>query len=127
MTEIILEWINKAEEDWQVVCLLSDSNLEAYNTICFHAQQCAEKLLKALLIHHQIVPEYTHNLVRIRQKLSNYYSDWNVTLDELELLSAASVEFRYPGEEAALEDVEICIDICDRLRNQVLAILQVQN
>jgi hypothetical protein len=24
-------------------------------------------------------------------------------------------------------DIEICIDICDRLRNQVLAILQVQN
>jgi HEPN domain-containing protein len=91
MTEIIIEWINKSEEDWQVVCLLSDSDLEAYNTICFHAQQCAEKLLKALLIYHQIVPEYTHNLVRLRQKLSNYYSDWNVTLDELELLSAASI------------------------------------
>ena len=93
MNEIILEWISKAEEDWQVVCLLRRSNLEAYNTICFHAQQCAEKLLKALLINHQIVPEYTHNLARLRQKLSAYYSEWNVTLDELEQLSAASVEY----------------------------------
>jgi hypothetical protein len=24
-------------------------------------------------------------------------------------------------------DVEICIDVCDRLRNQILAILQVEN
>ena len=127
MNEIILEWISKAEEDWQVVCLLRRSNLEAYNTICFHAQQCAEKLLKALLINHQIVPEYTHNLARLRQKLSAYYSEWNVTLDELEQLSAASVEYRYPGEEASPEDVEICIDICDRLRNQILAILQLEN
>jgi HEPN domain-containing protein len=127
MNEIIFEWITKAEEDWQVVCLLSGSDLQAYNTICFHAQQCAEKLLKALLINHQIVPEYTHNLVRLRQKLSAYYSEWDVTLDELELLSVASVEYRYPGEEASPEDVEICIDVCDRLRNQILAILQVEN
>lgn len=42
MPEIIIEWINKAEEDWQVVCLLNHSDLEAYNTICFHSQQCAE-------------------------------------------------------------------------------------
>jgi HEPN domain-containing protein len=124
MNDVVREWVDKAEEDWQVVCLLQQSEAKVYNTICFHAQQCAEKLFKALLIEHKTVPDYTHDLVRLYRKLTAFYGEWNISIDELAMLSAASVEFRYPGEDASPENAEECIEICDRIRQQVLAILQ---
>jgi hypothetical protein len=35
-----------------------------YELLCIHAQQAAEKSLKAVLIHHGIAPPRTHNLAR---------------------------------------------------------------
>ena len=36
-----------------------------YELLCFHAQQAAEKSLKAVLIHHSIELPRTHNLERL--------------------------------------------------------------
>ncbi|MGI4789164.1 MAG: HEPN domain-containing protein [Janthinobacterium lividum] len=50
MKLITQEWIEKAEEDWDVALLaLGASQSRVYNAICFHAQQCAEKYLKGQL------------------------------------------------------------------------------
>ena len=50
MLAITEEWIEKAEEDWNVAQFtLAATHLHAYNAICFHAQQCAEKHLKIRL------------------------------------------------------------------------------
>ena len=34
-----------------------------HDAVCFHAQQCVEKLMKALLIHLGLDPPRTHNLM----------------------------------------------------------------
>ena len=58
-------WLAKAEHD-----LLSiENNLQApeipWDTICFHAQQAAEKFLKAFLVFHGLPPLRTHDLVAL--------------------------------------------------------------
>jgi len=46
-------WIKKAENDLVAAeHLLTARPHTPYDTICFHAQQCAEKYLKAFLIFH---------------------------------------------------------------------------
>ena len=52
---IIKQWIEKAENDFRNAehTLLMKENYP-YETICFHAQQCVEKYIKALLIHLKI-------------------------------------------------------------------------
>jgi HEPN domain-containing protein len=50
MTSQVAEWISKAEGDF----LTAGRELRArkspnYDAVCFHAQQCAEKYLKAVL------------------------------------------------------------------------------
>ena len=50
MHPLTLERVQKAEADWSTVqrefAVKKDPN---YDAVCFHAQQCAEKYLKALL------------------------------------------------------------------------------
>ena len=49
MKPITKEWVDKAEEDWSTA--LREVRVRknpSYDSVCFHAQQCAEKYLKAL-------------------------------------------------------------------------------
>ena len=49
MNEVAQEWINKAEGDYLTATREADASPPNYDAVCFHAQQCIEKLLKALL------------------------------------------------------------------------------
>ena len=60
----VRRWVEKAEHDLRnaeyVLGLAEDCPTD---TVCFHCQQCVEKYLKALLIHHGIDFPRTHDLV----------------------------------------------------------------
>ena len=50
MSPLTQEWVEKAEEDFRVATREYRARKHpAYNAACFHAQQCAEKYLKARL------------------------------------------------------------------------------
>jgi len=57
------EWIDKAEGDWTVAQREMQASNPVGNVVCFLAQQCAEKCLKALLEEHNIAFGKTHDLV----------------------------------------------------------------
>ena len=63
MNEVIEEWVRKAEGDYRTalreMAVTEDPN---YDAVCFHAQQCIEKLVKAALIARSIVPPKSHDL-----------------------------------------------------------------
>jgi HEPN domain-containing protein len=44
-----LEWVEKAEGDWKVAQREIGSTDPVHNVVCFLAQQCSEKYLKAFL------------------------------------------------------------------------------
>jgi len=48
------EWIEKAEGDLKVARRETQTADPVYDAVCFHAQQCAEKYLKAVLEEHNI-------------------------------------------------------------------------
>lgn len=50
MNEVVNEWVVKAEGDFLTAAREVKANPPNYDAVCFHAQQCIEKLLKALLI-----------------------------------------------------------------------------
>ena len=49
---ILRSWVEKAENDWinATHTLKLEKNCPT-DTVCFHAQQCVEKYLKALLVY----------------------------------------------------------------------------
>lgn len=50
MNPLTLEWIDKAEGDFATAGReIRVRKLPNYDAVCYHAQQCAEKYLKALL------------------------------------------------------------------------------
>ncbi|PYT06582.1 MAG: DNA-binding protein, partial [Acidobacteria bacterium] len=64
MKRITREWIDKAEADWSSAGLLFRARKRPdYDGACFHAQQSAEKYLKARLVEAGIYFSKTHNLM----------------------------------------------------------------
>ena len=50
MKPLTHEWSQKAEGDYTVAATLWQAESTVYDAICFHAQQCIEKYLKAWLV-----------------------------------------------------------------------------
>jgi HEPN domain-containing protein len=78
-----------------------DALLEA---LCFHAQQCAEKSLKAVLVHHGITVPRTHSIERLIDLLP-VSVERGSELGDAATLSDYAVGARYPvDQEPVTED-----------------------
>jgi HEPN domain-containing protein len=71
-----------------------------YDSVCFHAQQCAEKYLKARLYEAGIHFRPIHDLVRLLDLVLPVEPFWGECRHDLARLSDFAVDFRYPGESA---------------------------
>ena len=61
----------------------------------FHAQQAVEKILKAVLVSHDVVFRRTHDLVELADLLTARGIELPVPRERLASLSAHAVRFRY--------------------------------
>ena len=124
MSGTVSEWVERAESDFRVACRESAVTVApSYEAVCFHAQQCVEKLMKALLIDRGVPPPRTHDLLALAGMVSTAVPGWTWPSIELSTLSAAAVGFRYPGDPIEQEDAEEMLDICTRIRSNLLALL----
>jgi HEPN domain-containing protein len=94
--EIARQWLAKARND----LLNADNNLASkeipYDTVCFHCQQAAEKLLKAYLIANSHIPPITHDLLLVLEKILLMNTEAEKLRDALSILMPYAVEIRYP-------------------------------
>lgn len=101
MNPLTLEWIRKAEGDFATAGReLRARKSPNYDAACFHAQQCAEKYLKAMLQERSIPFGKSHNLVALLDLLVRHDRTCENTRSHLEVLSVYAVAVRYPGESA---------------------------
>ena len=115
------EWIGKGNADWEAVEILHGTSRETQrDTIVYHAQQCAEKLLKARLIQLGQRVRKTHDLTELSSLLHKADPSWNWDAFELERLSNAGVLHSYPGFETSREEMQELITIAGRLRQVLL-------
>ncbi len=118
------EWRDKAEADYSTATReLKAPESPNFDAVCFHAQQCVKKLMKALLIHLGIVPPRTHDLTELDRLLAPVCPPWSWPVQELRFLTRAAVDFRYPGESADREEATESLDIATRLRANLRALL----
>ena len=124
MNEVIREWIAKAEGDYATASReFRVQDGPNYDAVCFHAQQCAEKYLKALLIEKGVTPPKIHDLVDLSRRLQPVCDAWDWNIQELQLLSRSAVLARYPGESAGYEEAEAAFEICRRVRKRLRELL----
>ncbi len=88
--------------------------------IAFHAQQCAEKYLKAYLVFHTVDFPYTHDIAQLLE-ICAAQAPWADQLTEAEGLSPYAVTARYPGEDVAVGEAEAhrAVEIAERVRETV--------
>jgi HEPN domain-containing protein len=124
MKGTVKEWTVKAEADFSTAAReLKASESPNFDAVCFHAQQCVEKLMKALLIHLGIVPPRSHDLTELERLLAPVGPQWSWPVQELRFLTRAAVDFRYPGESADIEEATEALDIATRLRERLRLLL----
>jgi len=97
--DYISSWFLKADQDLKIIEQGMDRPAEDWvsDVLCFHAQQAAEKALKAFLIAKQVTPPRTHSIEILLEQC--HFSDPSFPDYEIGNLSYFSVEIRYPDEQ----------------------------
>ena len=119
MNPLTLEWIEKAEEDYNSAKWLQESPNPVHNSICFHLQQCIEKYLKAWLQEAKIPFTKTYDLEELLKLITPTMSAWNLWQPDFKIITTYAVESRYPGDSATDEDIKHAIQICDEVRKTI--------
>lgn len=103
--EIARQWTARAAND----LLNADNNLCAArvpcDTVCFHCQQAAEKLLKAVLAANGRPPPRTHVLLVLLEEVAAFLPSVEGLRDDLAILTPYAVAARYPDDDAEMPDL----------------------
>jgi HEPN domain-containing protein len=111
------EWVLKAESDYDVVLLLLRSRKPSrHDPICFHAQQCVEKYLKARLTEAGIAFARTHDLPTLLTLALAVEPQWSGFDASFAMLTGHSVLPRYPGMSTTTADSRQAVQTCRRFR-----------
>ena len=127
-SDFIKQWLAKANEDLLVVERLTDDEIIATSSICFHCQQAVEKFLKAFLIANGFDIKKTHNIEYLLSECSDIDKDF-ADIDPKEL-SDFGVDARYPGdmyipdEKESLEYKNLAFEIKGFVENRIDRILK---
>jgi HEPN domain-containing protein len=118
-------WVSKAEGDFKNIELVMPSEDAPFDTVCFHAQQAAEKYLKALLTFRGVPFGKTHDLSELALLLPEE-SSVPGSCGDLADLADAAVASRYPDDLVSYdrELAEELVRQAKTVRSAVLAELE---
>ncbi len=102
------KWFKKAESDFKTIklCIVSDN--PPCDTCCFHAQQTAEKYLKAYLVANSIYFKKTNDLIELLETCCKKNLSSNQLKQQCDNLTDYGVSPRYPDEldDLTFEDTQ---------------------
>ena len=90
------DWLLHARSDLAIASVRKSPRV-MYANLCFHAQQAAEKSIKAVLAQHEVSFGRSHDLAYLLGLLPPSLSI-PVSLVELPVLNKFAVQYRYPGD-----------------------------
>lgn len=118
---LIREWIAKAENDLKIASLALKAGADSpTDTVSFHAQQCVEKYLKALLVFRATPFPKTHNIRELQALLPPLFRPPLDSATEGRLTEYATVR-RYPGagSDPPLTEARKAVAPARRVRREV--------
>jgi HEPN domain-containing protein len=114
--------LRKARSDR--IAMEASLTAQALDAACFHAQQMAEKCLKAFLAHRGVAFPYTHNLAKLIEMGAGLDPVFRSLLPTVLALTPYAVELRYDdsfwpsqqvAEEARASGLAVFKFVLDRL------------
>lgn len=88
------EWLRFASDDLRAAEVLLREGI--FNEVCFHAQQCAEKMLKALLTSQKKLVPKTHRLTDLLEEVLKKDFRFENIRDACLILDQYYIPTRYP-------------------------------
>jgi HEPN domain-containing protein len=100
-------WVDYALEDLEMARRAMTQPRSMPRAACFHAQQCAEKLLKAYLVFRRASFPRVHDLEYLLRLCVEFDPGFETLSEACDVLNEYGVPIRYPREAApAAGDVE---------------------
>lgn len=123
--DLVKGWIHKAESDLEniKVCLAAD---QALDTATFHAQQAAEKYIKAYLTWLDIEFPFTYNLENLIDICSEQDASFSALYEMADLLTPYAVTLRYDQDFwPDVDTVKEALDAAEKIRDFILNRLKI--
>jgi len=120
--EFIAQWVRSGHSDLAAAQHLLSGGPELLPGAVFHAQQAAEKFLKAVLVWHQVEFPKTHDIGRLTDLLKTVDADLANVVREASALTPYAMEARYPSDlpQPTLAQAQEAVAIAARVRDVVL-------
>jgi HEPN domain-containing protein/predicted nucleotidyltransferase len=121
LISVIREWLRKAEHDLITAAHTLKLGKEApAETVGFHAQQCVEKYIKALLVFLGTPFPKTHDITALRALLPPRLRP-KLTVNVQKRLTRYAVVLRYPdlGPDVTVAEARKAVAIARRVRKEV--------
>ena len=112
-----LAWAVRAEEDFALARSALRRKQPLAAGACFHAQQSAEKYMKALLISTKADFPKTHDLLLLNNLCSTNGILLEIDPRHLNTLTDYAVRARYPGNDPTAEDAKEAIELTKLVRS----------
>jgi HEPN domain-containing protein len=97
--------LRAAGGDSKTVELLLQHRDAPVSSVCFHAQQYLEKVMKAVLVSNAVIFRRTHDLEGLADLLERQGIELPLPKDQLRRLSPFAVTIRYEDMEITLPDI----------------------
>lgn len=118
---VVREWVVKAENDLRAGAYLLRMRKNCpTDAVCFHAQQCVEKYLKAVLVLDGIDFPRTHDLGELAALLPSRIR-LHMTVQEQQRLTTYAALARYPGgyEPIPVAEAREAVKTARRIREEI--------
>ncbi|ABQ24453.1 HEPN domain-containing protein [Geotalea uraniireducens] len=125
-TDFVRQWFRKAEHDLQNIRNNLAAESVPTDTVCFHAQQAIEKLLKGLLVANGRNVSKTHDLVKLLTDVADIIPELLPFEEQLEDISEYGVGVRYPDDfyEPTLDEAHRAFELALKIEAIVLDKIQ---
>jgi len=122
---VVAEWVQKAENDLTTAAHTLKLRAKCpTDTVCFHAQQCVEKYLKALLVLNGVSFPKTHDIEDILALVPAPCRP-DLSIDDQARLTNYATVACYPGGQPpiALAEARCAVSTARRVRRDVRRLL----
>jgi HEPN domain-containing protein len=115
-------WLLRATEDLRAGRHDLTASPPLLNDVVFHAQQCAEKSMKAYLVHREQAFRKTHNLTELGGAVAKLDATLADLMKRASLMTEFAWRFRYPGEPTSVSrpDAEQAIDLAGEVLDAIM-------
>jgi HEPN domain-containing protein len=123
---VALEWTTKGDNDLKnAVHTLKLGKECPTDTVCFHAQQCVEKYLKAFLVALEIQFPKTHDIESLVSLMPKSIRI-GLTVEEQRRLTEYATVLRYPGpyEAIPLSEAKEAVKLAKRVQQRIRKFLE---